>query len=167
MEVAMKQPRRVPDVETDPEACIFMARACLSSNLRKTERVVTRHYDSYLASVGITAVQLPMIAIIASAEEPSFRLLSEQLDLDRSTLSRNLALLREKGIVKIGPSSGPKPGLISLSVKGRNTLRRAAERWHEAHRELQKALSEKTMTDGVAFLKVLRRGARGARPGED
>lgn len=161
----MKQ-RGVRDVDIDPEACMFMARSCLSMNLRKTERVVTRHYDSYLGSAGITAVQLPMIAIIASAEEPSFRLLSEQLDLDRSTLSRNLALLREKGIVKIGPSSGPKPGLISLTAKGRNTLRKASERWHEAHRELQKALSEKTMTEGVAFLKVLRRGARGAKGGE-
>jgi DNA-binding MarR family transcriptional regulator len=163
----MKQQRRPRDVDPDPEACIFMARSCLSASLRKTERVVTRHYDSYLAAAGITAVQLPMIAIIAAAEEPSFRLLAEQLDLDRSTLSRNLALLREKGIVKIGPSSGPKPGLISLTAKGRNTLRRASERWHEAHRALAKALTEKTMVQGVDFLKNLRRGARGARPGDD
>lgn len=163
----MKQQRRARDVDPDPESCIFMARACLSLNLRKTERVVTRHYDSYLASAGVTAVQLPMIAIIASAEEPSFRLLAEQLDLDRSTLSRNLALLREKGIVKIGPSSGPKPGLISLTAKGRNALRRAAERWNEAHRELAKALTDKTMVQGVDFLKNLRRGARGAKAGGD
>jgi DNA-binding MarR family transcriptional regulator len=144
-----------------------MSRLCISANLRKTERIVTRHYDSYLAESGVTAVQLPMLAIIAAAEEPTFRLLAAQLDLDRSTLSRNLALLRGKRMVKIGPSSGPKPGPISLTAKGQAALRRAFLRWSEAQRKLEEILSPDALTETVGLLKVLRRAVRGGAEGEE
>jgi DNA-binding MarR family transcriptional regulator len=137
-----------------------MSRHCLSSNLRKTERLITRHYDAYLADAGVTAVQLPILANIALAETPTFRLLAEELGLDRSTLSRNLALLERDGLVAIGPSSGPKPGLLALTRKGRETLRRGHSRWVEAHAHLERVLSDAQLEEGLTFLKTLRRGAR-------
>jgi len=137
-----------------------MARSCLSASLRKTERLVTRHYDSYLADAGVTAVQLPLLAIIAAAEEPTFRLLAEQLELDRSTLSRNLSLLQRDGLLEIGPSSGPKPGRLSLTRKGRNALSRGHRRWKEAHRALIDSLAEKDVSGGLGFLKKLRQRTR-------
>lgn len=139
-----------------------MNQLCLSANLRKTERLVTRHYDTWLAPAGVTAVQLPILAMIASAEEPSLRHLAEHLDLDRSTLSRNLGYLRERGWVKLGPSSGPKPGLISLTAKGRAALTRAHQLWREAHRDLESTLSEKTMGESLALLKRVRLKTRAA-----
>jgi DNA-binding MarR family transcriptional regulator len=145
----------------DREECLHMARLCLSASLRRTERLVTRHYDSYLADAGVTAVQLPMLATIAAAAEPTFRLLTEQLDVDRSTLSRNLALLERIGYVSIGAPSGPKPGPIGLTAKGREVLRRAYERWTVAHAELMAALDEKTVSEGMEFLKKLRQSTRG------
>jgi DNA-binding MarR family transcriptional regulator len=148
--------------EPGRDECLRMNRLCLSANLRKTERLITRHYDAYLADAGVTAVQLPILATIASAEEPTFRLLSRELGLDRSTLSRNLALLERVGFVDIGPSSGPKPGLISLTRKGRDTLRRAHKRWNEAHSLLEQMLTNSEIEDGLGFLKTLRRGARAA-----
>lgn len=138
-----------------------MARSCLSMNLRKTERLVTRHYDSYLADAGVTAVQLPLLAIIAAAEEPTFRLLAEQMELDRSTLSRNLSLLEREGLLEIGPSSGPKPGRLSLTRKGRGALAKASRRWNEAHRALVDAMPAEELKGGVAFLKQLRHRTRG------
>lgn len=140
-----------------------MNQLCLSANLRKTERLVTRHYDAWLAPTGVTAVQLPILAMIQSQEEPSLRQLSEQLDLDRSTLSRNLGYLRERGWVRLGPSSGPKPGPISLTARGREVLARAHQLWREAHRELEGTLSEKMMSDSLALLKRVRRKTRDAR----
>ena len=139
-----------------------MARLCLSASLRRTERLVTRHYDSYLTDAGVTAVQLPMLATIAAAPEPTFRLLTEQLDVDRSTLSRNLALLERMGYVSIGAPSGPKPGPIGLTPKGREALRRAYERWKVAHADLMAGLDEETVSAGMAFLKRLREETRRA-----
>ena len=146
------------------DECLEMSRLCLSASLRKTERIITRHYDSYLEPAGVTAVQLPILAIIEGAQDASFRMISERFELDRSTLSRNLGLMEEHGLLKIGPSSGPKPGVISLTAKGRKVLARGYARWTEAHRELERAITAAGVTDGLAFLKTLRRGAR-ALPG--
>lgn len=155
---AMKQRRR--EKKPSDDQCRTMARQCLSANLRRTERLVTRHYDSYLAGTGVSAVQLPILGIVATVEEPTFRILAEELDLDRSTLSRNLAVLERDGILAIQPPSGPKPGLISLTAKGRAALRGAWPRWNEAHRLLEDALSREGLTSGLSFLRALRQGLR-------
>ena len=156
--------KRTPQEQSPgPDECLFMFRQCLSANLRKTERLITRHYDSYLEPAGVTAVQLPMLAMIRTAPEPTFRLLTEVLELDRSTLSRNLGLLQRLGYIEIGPSSGPKPGPIKLTAKGRKVLRAAHEQWQLAHRELMKLLDGEELTEGLTFLKHLRGTARTAK----
>ena len=137
-----------------------MGRLCLSTNLRRTERLVTRHYDAYLAAAGVTAVQFPILANIAAAREPTFRTLAGVLELDRSTLSRNLALLDERGLVKVGPSAGRKAGRLSLTRKGRVTLGLAYTCWLEAHEALAALLSNNAVAEGLQFLKLLRHGAR-------
>lgn len=147
----------------DREECLNMARNCASMNLRRTERLITRHYDSYLERSGVTAVQLPMLAMIHSAPEPTFRLLTEQLELDRSTLSRNLALLQRLGFIEIGAPIGPKPGPLKLTVKGRRVLRTAHELWLRAHADLMDLLSDGEYVDGLSFLKRLRGSARTAK----
>jgi DNA-binding MarR family transcriptional regulator len=142
------------------DQCRDMSRNCLSFNLRKTERVITRHYDSYLAPAGITAVQLPILAIVSTLETPSARAVSDELGLDRSTLSRNLAVLERDGLLELGTSSGPKPGIISLTAKGRETLRRAHPRWRKAHDAVEKVISGGDITAVLRTLKQLRRQAR-------
>lgn len=155
--------RQAPGKTTpNRDECVAMARQCMSASLRRTERLVTRHYDAYLEKAGVTAVQLPMLAMIAAAPEPTFRLLTDQLELDRSTLSRNLGLLARLGFVEIGPSSGPKPGLISLTRKGRDVLRRAHVQWLRAHEDLMALLDAEAVSEGMTFLKQLRGGARKA-----
>jgi DNA-binding MarR family transcriptional regulator len=157
----MKRGIPVPD-QLRREDCLAMSRLCISANLRKTERIVTRHYDAYLAESGISAAQLPILAIIAAADEPTFRLLAAQLDLDRSTLSRNLALLEGRRLVKIAPSSGPKPGRLSLTARGTAALRDAYRCWTKAQRALEQVLPDASLTEMVGKLKVLRRAARGS-----
>lgn len=146
-----------------PDECRAMNRLCLSAALRKTERLVTRHYDRYLAKAGVTAVQLPILAFIASAEEPTLRKVTQQFELDRSTLSRNLAVLQREGLVELGPSSGPKPGRLSLTRNGKSTLRRAWIQWKAAHEALLSSTGEKAAAEATAFLKELRQRVRTLR----
>jgi DNA-binding MarR family transcriptional regulator len=144
------------------EECLAMGTLCLSSNLRRTERLVTRVYDEYLLEVGISAVHLPILAHVAMMEAPTVRTLTEELELERSTLSRNLALLRRRGLIELGSSSGPKPGLITLTAKGRTALRRGHEQWLKAHEALRDNVDDEAASRGLQFLKQLRSAARAA-----
>jgi len=149
--------------EPGVEECRAMNKLCLSAALRKTERLVTRHYDRYLAKAGVTAVQLPILAFIAGADEPTLRKVTEQFELDRSTLSRNLGVLQRDGLVELGPSSGPKPGRLSLTRKGKSTLRRAWTQWQAAHEALVGAAGDREAADVTALLRGLRRSVRRAQ----
>ena len=150
----------VKDALPRRDECVHMHRFCLSMNLRRTERLVTAHYDRYLAGAGLTAVQLPILAALTTVEEPTFRALAETLELDRSTLSRNLALLAERGLVEIVPSSGRTPGSISLTRKGRRTLARAHRLWLEAHEALSDAVSPAAVNKALRALQRLRQTVR-------
>lgn len=152
-----------PSNDVGRDDCLVMRRLCLSTNLRKTERLVTRHYDEHLAPAGVTAVQLPILAAVVALEEPSFRQLAEELGLERSTLSRNLASLSEIGLLSVGPSSGPKPGEITLTAKGRRSIRRALELWREAHAELEAALANGALVHALTLLSRVRRALRKPR----
>jgi DNA-binding MarR family transcriptional regulator len=147
------------------EACESMRRLCLSFNLRRTERVVTRHYDAYLAPAGLTAVQFPILAVIATLEEPTFRSLAEDLELDRSTLSRNLGVLERDGLVNVGLSAGRRAGRLSLTRKGQLALRKGYRCWLDAHEALGKLVPESDVARGLQFLKTLRRQAGAAEKG--
>jgi len=142
------------------EDCLAMRKSCLSASLRKTERLVTRHYDRYLADTGITAVQLPILAAVEAIEEPTFRILSDDLELDRSTLSRNLALLQRNGLITLGEPAGPRAGTIALTGEGRRTLVNAHRLWRKAHRVLERTLTEASVAQGLRFLRGLRRAMK-------
>ena len=60
----------------------------------------------------------------------------------------------------VGPPSGPKPGTLALTAKGRQTLRRAYRLWLDAHQALEAALSKDAVAGGLELLKTLRDGAR-------
>jgi DNA-binding MarR family transcriptional regulator len=134
--------------------------SCLSTSLRRTERLVTRHYDSYLEPAGITAVQLPILSTIGANPETSLRSLAGQLELERSTLSRNIGVLQKLGLIVLGPSSGPKPAALSLTKKGQTALRNGHRQWQKAHRELVTQLESSSAEDGLRFLKRLRASVR-------
>jgi DNA-binding MarR family transcriptional regulator len=148
--------KRIASKRPAVEDCLEMSRHCLSSNLRKTERLVTRLYDSYLAKAGVTAAQLPILAMIHSLPSASFRELSERLVLERSTLSRNLAVLQRDGLVDLGKPSGPIPGRISVTARGRRILERAHRQWILAHETVASLLSPNSLAHTLRVLETLR-----------
>ncbi len=115
-----------------------MAALCLSSSLRKLERVVTRHYDSFLSETGVSAVQLPLLTSLHL--EPNLTL-SEQaqiLQVERTTLWRNLRpLIRDRLVIE---HNDRRPARYELSRRGLARLEVATERWTAAHEQIQQML---------------------------
>lgn len=115
-----------------------MVRQCLSSNMRRLERVITRHYDSYISPTGITAVQLPALAMVHLWPLLSLREHAELLQIDRTTLWRNLRPLIAQGLIR--ENRARRPARYEITPKGLATLTAAAEAWEEAHSEIRRIL---------------------------
>ena len=81
------------------DSALEMRRFCASVNFRRAARVVTRHYDAALRTAGITATQLPLLAAIGTGTNASITMLADALDLERSTVSRELDALYRRGLI--------------------------------------------------------------------
>ena len=117
-----------------------MKKFCASLNLRRAARVITRHYDAALESAGVTATQLPLLAAINAGVNASISALAEELDLERSTVSRELDVLGRRGLLQF--TSGPgdqRVTALKLTARGHKTLAAAFDAWQEAHDAIRTA----------------------------
>jgi DNA-binding MarR family transcriptional regulator len=112
---------------------------CTCARLRKLTRRLTRIYDAHLADAGIKVTQYSLLANAAKGE----RTVSEfaaALDMDRSTLSRNLTPLVAQGWVNIAVGADPRSRSISVTPAGRRKLKAALPLWRKAQCEIEAVL---------------------------
>jgi len=115
------------------EAAREIARDCLALRARRLERTLTRLYDRELRGVGITGSQLGMLVAIALLPNPTGAALGERLDLEKSTVSRNLARLAAAGLVD------DRDGL-RLTSRGAAAIRAGHTAWRRAQAQAQARL---------------------------
>ena len=118
------------------EQCIDMRRHCLSFNMRRAARAVTAAYDEALQGTGLTACQLTILAQLSAGSGASLRHLAGALELEPSTLSRNLALLARKGLVRLDVGSDRREKSVHLTPSGEHALAAGYARWREVQRRV-------------------------------
>lgn len=112
---------------------------CACSHIRMTARAVTRFYDEALRSSGLKGTQFVLLAAIEAGEATSITDLAEVIDLERTTLVRNLQLLGKEGLVTPlrGVNGRCKP---TLTKKGREALEAALPLWRRAQTDIEDRL---------------------------
>jgi DNA-binding MarR family transcriptional regulator len=119
-------------------------RDCLCLRLRKGARQTTRIYDECLAPSGLRITQFGLLAHLAESEKPlAVAELAEALDLDPTTLNRNLKPLEQRKLLQVrSGASDRRIREIMLTAAGRSLLTRAAPYWRAAHDRVRAALGE-------------------------
>lgn len=119
-----------------------IAAECIAVRLRMLNRRITRLYDDALREQGLSTAQLNMLVAIATAGEVSPVALGEALDLEKSTLSRNVARMRERGWVRVEQTGGG-PGLrLSPTDEGLALLDAVEPAWARAQEQARALLGE-------------------------
>jgi DNA-binding MarR family transcriptional regulator len=121
---------------TRPEA---QPPSCYCTLLRKSARALTNGYDSALEETGLRITQYALLNHIYRMDPVSFQDLSVALSLERTTLIRNLNLLRKRGYVHT--DSGSKAHVITLTDAGRAALEAARPHWRKAQGRVFNTLS--------------------------
>src|SRR5437764_14499680 len=70
---------------------------CVCATARRAARALTQMYDAHLQPAGIEGTQFALLSVIASIGPCSQAAIGHRFALDKTTLSRNLKLLRKKG----------------------------------------------------------------------
>ena len=123
---------------------------CFCTSLRKASRRLTAIYDTALEPFGINVAQFALLRNINRHGPVSLTALGDILELDRSTLGRNVRVLGRRGMVQLAESTDKREASIMLSASGRRTLEAALPTWRAAQTRINTKLG-----DGAAQLQAL------------
>lgn len=93
-----------------------------------------------MQAAGIGAVQFGMMSVLAGRPGITVTDLAHALDLDRTTLTRNLKPLSKAKLVEVGPGRDHRSRAVSLTGEGRARLAAAHASWRQAQAELEARL---------------------------
>lgn len=104
---------------------------CFCLQARRRARFLTKAYDEVLAPSGLKLTQFSTIASLLSGSL-NITKLAEILELDRTTLSRNLTPLEVKGFVTVHNSGDARERQIDITPTGVKAAHAAYKLWQEA-----------------------------------
>ena len=111
-----------------------MRRACLGTRVGRLHRVVARRFDGALRPLGLTMPQAEILASLVLRGEPVRPSeLAEVFLAERSTVSRNLAAMRDRGWVETAEVSPTGRSMaFAATPAGARVLASAQAAWSEA-----------------------------------
>jgi DNA-binding MarR family transcriptional regulator len=125
-----------------------IARTCIAVRLRLLNRVVTNLYDDVLRSLGVKVSQLNILIVAARLGLARPAQVCDILQLDASTLSRNIKPLQAHGWLEVVQEEDARAQPFRLTVKGKRLIEKAVPAWEEAQRRAAELLGE----EGLAVL---------------
>ena len=141
-----------------------IAKTCIAGRLRLINRVVSNIYDDALRPFGLKISQGNILILtgklgVASPGLPGFSgpgQICEHLQLDTSTLSRNVELMRKNGWLEEVPTDDARSRPFRLTEEGKRLIEQAIPAWEKAQAEAREVL-------GDDFVSILNKAAKRAR----
>lgn len=133
---------------------LTVASECTAARLRSASRAISRFYDEVLAPSGLRGTQFSLlVALSLTGQAPVLRL-ADELGLDRTTMTRNLAPLERDGLVGSVPGADRRVRLIALTDAGRRRLAKALPLWEKAQHRIVETLGERRWRELLAALQA-------------
>jgi DNA-binding MarR family transcriptional regulator len=124
--------------------------ACISTRVRQLSRIVTRVYDDAMRPHKITASQFTLLTQLANQDGITAAEIGSTLDIEKSTLSRNLKRLLALGHIKMDPPAGRRGRGLHLTPGGKVVIQEAFPLWQAAQKraiEVMGLESRRTLDD--------------------
>jgi DNA-binding MarR family transcriptional regulator len=132
-----------------------IARTCIAVRLRLLNRVVTNFYDDALRPLGLKVSQLNLLIVTAKLGLARPAQVCEILQLDTSTLSRNVERMRRHGWLEVVAEADARAQPFRLTPQGRRLIEKATPAWEKAQRQATELLGD----EGIALLNKAARKA--------
>ena len=105
---------------------------CSSFKLRQLSRRVSQHFDQIVGAAGLKTTQYSLLSRLARREPVRPGDLAIEMEMDASTLTRNLQPLVKQGWVEVGPGDDGRSRFVTLTDAGRAKRTEAQREWKRA-----------------------------------
>lgn len=126
-------------------------KGCTHLKLRKLDRMLTRHYDRYIATTGLKNTQYALLSHVVRLGPLRPGELARHMQMDASTLTRNLQPLAAQELLTVGAGADARSRLVQATEAGVDRHSEAQQAWKSA----QTALNERLGIDRVLELHEL------------
>lgn len=121
---------------------------CTNLKLRQLGRMVTRHYDRYMSSAGLKNTQYALLSHIVKLGPIRPSDLAKRMQMDASTLTRNLQPMAAQGWLTVGAGEDARSRLVEATAAGQAIRAEGQRAWKAA----QLALNERLGMEHVLAL---------------
>jgi DNA-binding MarR family transcriptional regulator len=128
-----------------------IATDCVAIRVRFVSRVITNLYERALKPLDIKISQVTILVLLSVRGESSPGDIGRILQMEKSTVSRNVGRMRKKGWLEITNRDGRLSQVVTVTPKGRKLLTAFHAKWAKA----QKAACELLGEEGVSSVRKL------------
>lgn len=109
---------------------------CICYSLRTAARKVSAAYDEALAPTGVNIAQFALLRNVERRQPACLTDLGRRLDLDRSTLGRNVRVVERMGLVTVAAGDDQRKSMVSLTGRGAAVLQQATPLWEDCQTKI-------------------------------
>lgn len=124
---------------TKPEAAA-QPLGCSSLKLRQLSRRVSQHYDRIVGEAGLKTTQYSLLSHIVKLGPIRPGELADEMEMDASTLTRNLQPLVSQGWVVVGAGDDGRTRRVEATEAGRIKRSEAQREWKRAQLQLNERI---------------------------
>lgn len=117
-----------------------IAAECIAVRVRFVGRVITGLYDRALQKLDIKVNQASMLVFLTMHNESAPGDIGKALQMEKSTVSRNLERMRKKGWVEIGIRDDGPSQVIRITEQGNRLLLAVHREWRMAQESAHEML---------------------------
>ena len=118
---------------------------CHCITMRRATNAITDYYDRALVGMGVSTSQFSLLINLSRLGEASTSELAEYVNLERSTLVRNLKPLMEKGFIVDLAKEGARNHRYTLSAEGQELVKKCLPVWEQAQKDIKVYLGEENI----------------------
>ncbi len=125
------------------EAADLIAGECLAVRTRLLNRTITGIYDDALRPHGVTVGQLNVLVLVAKRGPLLAGEVAKRLNMEKSTVSRNVRLMRDHGWLNVGAAGSSRGRQVTLTEKGEALVQASLPAWQEAQTRAKAVLGQR------------------------
>ncbi len=119
-----------------------IASECLAVRIRLLNRTVTNIFDDALRPLGVKVSQLNVLMVVAKRGPISPGGVCRLLNMEKSTLSRNVQRMRTRGWLKVYQGDSGREQVLELASPGRKLIEKSLPFWKKAQAQTEAMLGQ-------------------------
>ena len=119
--------------------------ACFNLQMMRSSHYILKAYDEAYRPYGIRATQMPVLGAVARRQPVTIRGIADELESERSVMSRKLQVMEKRGWVKEDSKTSGKEKTFVLTEEGKELIKEILPARMEVQQRLMSVLTKEEL----------------------